>query len=337
MKNYFTLCLTGGLFLCVALACKNPLSGFTSQYRCQSKIIVAPSTADDYIKIATQHLMDSETDCAYGACAEALRLEPNNARAYACRGQANLARGDAAAALKDYEQAIRIDPNYAIAYYGRSLVYEKQSQLDQALEEISTALKLAAKLPPPDSAVLPYWLAKRGDLYVQKGDYQHAVGDYSEAISLKPEYQYFYQDRAKAYRQLKQNELAAADEAKAQELEQAEKDKEAGKPNSANNSTANGKTDSQTISGGVLNDKAVSLPNPVYPATAKAAKASGTVVVGVVVDEKGDVISADPISGHPLLQAAAAAAARQAKFKPTLLNGKPVKVKGTLNYNFAAP
>jgi TonB family protein len=88
------------------------------------------------------------------------------------------------------------------------------------------------------------------------------------------------------------------------------------------------------VSGGVLNGKAISKPEPTYPAIAKAARAQGTVVVQVVVDEEGNVISASAASGHPLLQPAAIAAARQAKFAPYKLNGQPVKVTGTLTYNF---
>jgi TonB family protein len=88
------------------------------------------------------------------------------------------------------------------------------------------------------------------------------------------------------------------------------------------------------ISGGVLNDKAISKPQPLYPPIAKAAKASGTVTVQVTVDESGNVISAAAVSGHPLLQQAAVAAARQARFAPYKLNGSPVKVTGVLTYNF---
>jgi Ca-activated chloride channel family protein len=89
------------------------------------------------------------------------------------------------------------------------------------------------------------------------------------------------------------------------------------------------------ISGGVLNGKAVSLPKPAYPQVARAAKASGSVVVQVTVDESGNVISANVVSGHPLLTAAAANAASKSKFSPTMLSGKPVKVTGTIVYNFA--
>ena len=90
------------------------------------------------------------------------------------------------------------------------------------------------------------------------------------------------------------------------------------------------------ISGGVLNGKAISLPKPSYPPIAKAAHASGTVVVQVLIDENGNVVSARAVSGHPLLQAVAVGAARQAKFSPTKLSGQPVKVTGVIQYNFVA-
>jgi periplasmic protein TonB len=90
------------------------------------------------------------------------------------------------------------------------------------------------------------------------------------------------------------------------------------------------------ISGGVLNGKAISLPKPAYPPIARAAHASGTVVVQVLIDENGTVVSARAVSGHPLLQAVAVGAARQARFSPTKLSGQPVKVTGVIQYNFVA-
>jgi len=90
------------------------------------------------------------------------------------------------------------------------------------------------------------------------------------------------------------------------------------------------------ISGGVLNGKAISLPKPPYPQIARAAHAAGTVVVQVLIDENGSVVSAHAVSGHPLLQAVAVQAARQARFSPTKLSGQPVKVTGVIQYNFVA-
>ncbi|HST53087.1 MAG TPA: energy transducer TonB [Pyrinomonadaceae bacterium] len=97
----------------------------------------------------------------------------------------------------------------------------------------------------------------------------------------------------------------------------------------------NGKPCVLSVSAGVLDGKAISKPEPVYPPIAKASGAQGSVKVQVLVDEDGDVISAQALSGHPLLQQAAVAAALQAKLSPTLLSGQPARVSGTLTYNFA--
>lgn len=88
------------------------------------------------------------------------------------------------------------------------------------------------------------------------------------------------------------------------------------------------------ITGGVLNGKALALPQPAYPPLARAAGVSGTVTVQVLIDEQGNVSSAHAVDGHPLLQAVCVAAAQQAKFSPTLLEGEPVKVTGVIKYSF---
>jgi TonB family protein len=78
----------------------------------------------------------------------------------------------------------------------------------------------------------------------------------------------------------------------------------------------------------------INKAQPVYPPIARAAHASGQVIVMVVFDEEGKVIAAQVVSGHPLLQAASVKAAKETTFEPYLVNGKPVKVTGTIVYNF---
>lgn len=93
----------------------------------------------------------------------------------------------------------------------------------------------------------------------------------------------------------------------------------------------------RTATGGVLNGKAVDLSAPAYPAAARAVNAQGTVVVQILIGEAGSVLDAAAVSGHPLLRAASEKAAREAKFEPTYLDGKPIKVSGVLTYNFVLP
>lgn len=83
-----------------------------------------------------------------------------------------------------------------------------------------------------------------------------------------------------------------------------------------------------------LSTRVISLPRPAYPDEARDAKVTGAVRVLATVDEQGNVVDAEAISGSPLLQAAAVAAARQAKFEPLITNGRPVKTKSVIAYNF---
>jgi hypothetical protein len=77
------------------------------------------------------------------------------------------------------------------------------------------------------------------------------------------------------------------------------------------------------------------VPRPEYSLIARAAHASGPVVVEIVFDETGRVIAAQAVSGHPLLIPAAMKAARESRRTPVSINGKLVKSFGILTYNFS--
>jgi Ca-activated chloride channel family protein len=93
--------------------------------------------------------------------------------------------------------------------------------------------------------------------------------------------------------------------------------------------------DSKPASGGVLNGKALHLPRPLYPPAAKSIRAAGVVTVEVTLDEEGKVMTARAVSGNPFLRQAAVDAARQARFSPTVLSGKPVQITGVITYTFS--
>ena len=85
---------------------------------------------------------------------------------------------------------------------------------------------------------------------------------------------------------------------------------------------------------GVLKGRALKLAKPEYPASARDAGVSGSVEVKVLLDENGRVISAQAVSGDPMLRDVCVEAAKNSLFSPTLLSGTPVKVTGIIRYNF---
>jgi len=99
------------------------------------------------------------------------------------------------------------------------------------------------------------------------------------------------------------------------------------KPN--NNANAKQPDVKKPINGGVLNGKAIYLPQP-----EGSGEATGVVLVQVLIDEQGSVVEARAVSGPQHLHASAVSAAKLARFTPTTLMGEPVKVAGTISYNF---
>ena len=84
----------------------------------------------------------------------------------------------------------------------------------------------------------------------------------------------------------------------------------------------------------VLEGNAITRVEPTYPPTARIMRAFGMVRVEVTISETGSVIDAKAISGHQALRSAAVAAAYKWIFKPTTVNGEPIKVQGVLTFNF---
>jgi TonB family protein len=85
---------------------------------------------------------------------------------------------------------------------------------------------------------------------------------------------------------------------------------------------------------GTASPPIVKRVTPAYPALARAARIQGPVTFAASIGRDGAVKELRVISGDPLLIEAAAAAAKQWIYQPTLLNGSPVEVQTTIVINF---
>ncbi|WP_243287525.1 energy transducer TonB [Geothrix terrae] len=93
-------------------------------------------------------------------------------------------------------------------------------------------------------------------------------------------------------------------------------------------------------SGPVIHDFTAIAPailrrvDPIYPDLARRAHVQGTVVLMMVVDESGVPMQVRVLDGHPALQDAALQAARQWRFEPAQMDGRPVVASFRLTLNF---
>ena len=89
----------------------------------------------------------------------------------------------------------------------------------------------------------------------------------------------------------------------------------------------------QLVSTGSLSGKETKRITPVYPNQAKTHNISGTVRVFAIVDENGKVWVTNS-EGPLLLRQAAEEAAKNWTFPPSLVNGRPVRFAGYIDFDF---
>jgi len=98
--------------------------------------------------------------------------------------------------------------------------------------------------------------------------------------------------------------------------------------------TVTKKREALKIGGDLQESKLIKKVVPEYPPLAQRMRLSGTVILLVTIDEEGNVTDVKPQSGHPVLQKAAIEAVSKWKYSPTVLNGEPISIQGTVRVIF---
>lgn len=89
-----------------------------------------------------------------------------------------------------------------------------------------------------------------------------------------------------------------------------------------------------TVSTGVAGGLLIHSNPPIYPAIAKSAHVSGTVVLKATISKSGVVENVHFVSGPTMLSQAALDAVRTWRYKPYKLNNEPVEIETTINVVF---
>ena len=228
---------------------------------------------------------------------------------------------------------------------------DRKAHIEAAINSFKAAIRLK-----------PTWAEAHNELgrsFLSLGKYEHAAAAFQEAIRNKPEFAdahvnlsiaYLYQSRFnEGIEQLKEAIRIQPDFASAHKLmgmaylaldKRAEASKVYDVLKLLDQQMANFLLSCiqrpEKFVFGVRQGKRISTPQPPYPDEARKNHIGGTVRVQVLIDEQGNVISSQAVSGPLELRRVCEAAAMKARFTPTLLSGMPVKVTGAIDYNFVA-
>ena len=318
-------------------------NGQTDQARvyAENAVTFLQSPSDDfefYAKGAAYAVLKNY-DLALVNFDQAIQQNPLKIIAYIRRGRVHSQRGAFASALADFDKAIQL-------VAGRSASIEQSKTFSKGKKDPSTADIQRDPRPWLENVRPEAAYIDRGRTYLQQDDNDRAIADFTKAIELDPEGANAYNHRGVAYAGKLDFDSAIADFDKAIQLDPLLNNAHSnrGVAFSKKGDEARARADfaieeqlyphQSSGSLNILNGRALKLVTPSYPAIAKKAHASGTVLVKVLIDQKGKVIAATAISGHPLLLASCVQAAKDSVFSPTLFGDKPVEVTGVIQYNF---
>lgn len=93
-------------------------------------------------------------------------------------------------------------------------------------------------------------------------------------------------------------------------------------------------TEPINVSSGVMAANVLSAPQPSYPLIASLTRTRGEVVMKAVISKDGTIENVHVIKGHRLLRGAATSAVRSWRYRPYLVNGRPVEVATTVSVDF---
>lgn len=91
------------------------------------------------------------------------------------------------------------------------------------------------------------------------------------------------------------------------------------------------------VSPKVVQSNLISQVQPVYPEYAKQKHIHGAVILSAMIDERGTVNNLSVASGRVELIQAAMDAVKQWRYRPYLVNGKPVWVASQITVTFSLP
>ncbi len=234
---------------------------------------------------------------------------------YQKNGDSNFVKGDYDLAVVNYTKAIDLNPKEASIYLSRGLVYYNRKFYELAINDYSKVIEIEPK------ELMAYHY--RGDSYERTGEYQKAADDYKKILELDSD-----NLTAKANLQRVETEI---NRNKPKETTVASTNPDSAKTNEE--SQVEGSSE-QTVEVGSLIGMAIRLVQPVYPLNARSLKINGEVMINVMINEEGDPIDIKVVNGHPFLRQACEDAIKKSKFKPIMVNNKPVKAKGFITYKF---
>lgn len=167
-------------------------------------------TEQDYFKQLLDQAEQGNCQAALTELNWALKADPQDGKAYCCRGVVRCKMQDYRGAIADFNQALKLSYSDPLVYRNRGKARFQLGDHQGAIADFDQVLKLQ----PED----PLLYLARGDVYRAIGNYLGAIEDYSQVIRIEPDNAKAYYNRGAAYACLEEIKQAIVDYQKAASL-----------------------------------------------------------------------------------------------------------------------
>ena len=258
-------------------------------------------TAEQFIERVKKAIKNDEWGRAQSGIRHALALKPESAEANFIAAQVYWHEGARSMAIESLNKAIESQPIFPEAHFLLAQCLKESNTLEKAREEVNVAI----------SQGTPLFSAYRllAEIDIAKGDFKAAITSLETALRFSPDAD--SADAARLREQIEQSREFAENLKRFAILEAGQK-----------------ATD-------VIRPVLLNLGQPRYTEEARALKIQGTVSMGILVTESGDVDSVLIFRGlgHGLDEQAIEVA-RKLKFSPATRGGKPIPYWTKLSVEF---
>ncbi|MFD9271197.1 tetratricopeptide repeat protein [Streptomyces goshikiensis] len=166
-------------------------------------ITVDPDNAQAWAYRGNAHIWLGNTGQAISDLSTSLGIDPSSAWTIARRGEARRQAGELDQAIVDFTAALALDPSSSWAFVQRGRTYQEAGRTELAISDYTAAV---------DSGSGSAWAyVARGDLYREVGRLDEAIGDFSAALALDANYAYALAQRAQTHHEAGRPEEASAD------------------------------------------------------------------------------------------------------------------------------
>lgn len=168
-----------------------------------------PAIESDPFSRGMAEYQAGEFEAAIRSFAKAIARDPGDSEAYSARALAQFGLENFTGALGDAEQALELDPEDRDALLVRGCVLVRRGEYQQGVADLKLVCDVGA-----EAEAYAHW----GYACMKQGDAKQAIRKLSSAKAIDPHDPLIYRWRAEAYRLAGKNDLAAADQERADRL-----------------------------------------------------------------------------------------------------------------------